>query len=238
MRQIAKNIQYGGAALALVIGVSANAEPFDLSDIPAEQTGDKTAAKDKAELNAFDQFLFTSTFKNPVGNYRRVDEWEKDLPVVRAETAIVIAGSVIDAARDENDARALSAVLAAYRDGADKELIVEPPSITTSGAARTADSNGNPDPLGRDDGRKRDEYDFSGNRRGNDGKITEQGGVENNPRLGARIVSNLATFRSCTGALVNYLNHLSAQDKNTADWARMIRVSMGFAALPPDESCL
>jgi len=208
---------------------AASAQTFDLRDLEEE--------KQEEELNALESFLYKNAFKSPVGRFASVDDWEENMPIVRDEERLEVASSLIQAARDENDARALSAVLAAYRDGADKGLVPEEsegPSI--SFGARGANEN-----SGRGELPPRDGIPHKSNnpfRQHDPEAAPKPAGLETNDRLGVRIVSNLAVFRSCSGALVAYLNHLGNTDTKAAPWARMIQRSLGFAALPPDDSCL
>ncbi|MFC4291169.1 hypothetical protein ACFOWX_01945 [Sphingorhabdus arenilitoris] len=212
--------------LSFLAAITALEPPlFDLRDIEKNEQASSAAALEK--------FLFENRFKNPVGNYVRVDEWEEDQPLTNDDGLLKIASSLVTAARDENDARALSSIMVAYRDGAHEEKIVEEPTgprLVVGGAAendgRAARKSNSPFPQPRSD----EDLD-------EDAKVKIPGS-ETNPRLGARIVSNLATFRSCSGALISYLDHASASDRKTAAWARMIRRSMGVAAWPPDDSCI
>ncbi|NJM50509.1 MAG: hypothetical protein HC843_06160 [Sphingomonadales bacterium] len=200
-------------------------DAFDLRNIdqnaPAPNSG------------ALERFLFDNRFKNPVGAYVSVDEWEEDKPLTNDEGVLKIASSLVTAARDENDARALSSIMAAYRDRAHEEKIMEEPSgprLIIGNAEgtekRTARSGNSPFPQPRSDEAQEEE------------SRVKLPGSETNPRLGARIVSNLATFRSCSGALLSYLDHASAADSKATVWTRMIRRSMGVAAWPPDDSCI
>ena len=211
-------------------------QEFDLADL---KVSDKPAEKEP-ELNPLDRFLFNGTFNNPVGNYVSTDEWEEDLPVVSEDGKLKVASSLVKAARHENDARALSAILAAYRDGADKAIAPTKPAITTySGGVSAAPSSDPLDTAVRRKNRKDGNYEQetkAANEYGSNS--SKQGGISASDRLGARIVANLSTFRSCSGALVSYLNHVSDSDMKTVAWTRMIRRSLGVAAIPPDDSCL
>ncbi len=208
---------------------AASAQTFDLRDLEEE--------KQEEGLNALESFLYKNAFKSPVGRFASVDDWEENQPIVKAEEKLEVASSLIEAARDENDARALSAVLAAYRDGADKVLAPEEnegPSISF-GAATARD---NTDRSGSSRDRDIPQKSRGPFRQHDPEAAPKPAGLETNNRLGVRIVSNLAVFRSCSGALVAYLNHLANTDTKAAPWARMIQRSLGFAALPPDDSCL
>lgn len=225
------------ATLLFLFAVPAAAQTFDLRDV-----GNK---EPEPAANALDRYLYSTRFKNPVGNYMSIDEWEEMLPVISEEGSLKVARSLVQATRDESDARALSSVLAAYRAGADKELIEPPqdgPSITLGSPNAGGEREKQPaksrirplpdltlpppiDQVDSDDG---------GPDASDKPKIS---GPETNLRLGARIVANLATFRSCSGALINYLNHLGRKDAKSLAWARMIERSMGVAAMPPDDSC-
>jgi len=224
MQYFAKAVFLGSMMISAV-----SAQTFDLRDLEEE--------KQEEELNALDSFLFKNAFRSPVGRFASVDDWDENMPIVKDEERLKVASSLIQAARDENDARALSAVLAAYRDGADKELAVEEnegPSI--SFGARGANENTGRGDHSRTDGIPRKSR---GPFRQHDPETAPKpAGLETNDRLGVRIVSNLAVFRSCSGALVAYLDHLGNNDAKAAPWARMIQRSLGIAALPPDDSCL
>ncbi|MBP7952075.1 MAG: hypothetical protein KAZ17_01180 [Sphingorhabdus sp.] len=260
-RWCARALAISLAALAIA---PAGAQTFDLRDIAAN-AATPAADEEAAPIGALDRYLNSSGFRNPVGRYVSSDIWEELLPIVSDETTLTVAKSLITAARHDSDARALSSVLAAYRDGADKEPVFAAPSgpIISVGNSvdqrqerrserkqerqleRGADRNPWPDaalppPPPNDD--PNDDGPLA-----NDPPVSDPPAKENqlkpavpdiNPRLGARIVSNLATFRSCSGALIQYLDHLAIQDSKTAAWGRVIRRSMGVAALPPDDSCL
>jgi hypothetical protein len=229
---------------ALLISAAASAQVFDLSKVPEPKVQSSKIQSSKvqsskvqseAKPNALDAFLFEGFYKNPVGNYIRADEWEEDLPVIAEEGRLKVASSLVNAARNEDDARALSAVLAAYRDGADKALPPSaPPAVSFGSSAVT--SRDTPDSEARS-GFGTDRTGRKSNR-GDTAAPAKQNGAAINDRLGVRIVANLATYRSCSGALVAYLNHLSDDDAKAASWARMIRRSLGMAALPPDYSCI
>ena len=208
---------------------AASAQTFDLRDLEEE--------KQEEELNALESFLYKNAFKSPVGRFASVDDWEENMPIVKAGEKLKVATSLIQAARNENDARALSAVLAAYRDGADKELASEEnegPSISFGATA----ARGNTDRNGNSRDRGIPQKSRGPFRQHDPETAPKPTGLETNDRLGVRIVSNLAVFRSCSGALVAYLNRLGNTDTKAAPWARMIQRSLGFAALPPDDSCL
>jgi hypothetical protein len=216
---------------ALQMTASAPAQQFDLRDVSAPEK----AAQTSAASGALDTFLFEGFYRNPVGNFTRTDVWEEDTPVSVDEGRLKVATSLITAARSEDEARALSSVLAAYRDGADKALPPAPAPAVTFGS-NAAPAGETAAPVRRRDPATNNK-DIPTDRRGLP-LANKQNAAETNGRLGARIVSNLATFRSCSGALVAYLNHLSDDDAKAASWARMIRRSLGVAALPPDYSCL
>lgn len=219
----------------LLISAAAPAQQFDLRNVPAPKTQPpKTTEPSEAKPNPLDAFLFEGFYKNPVGNYIRSDEWDEDLPVIAEEGRLLVASSLVMATRNEDDARALSAVLAAYRDGADKALPPSaPPAVTFGSSAVASDAADGSSRSGFGTDRK-----SSKSGHGDSAVPAKQNGAEVNGRLGVRIVANLATYRSCSGALVAYLNHLSDEDAKAASWARMIRRSLGMAALPPDHSCI
>ncbi len=224
-------------ALAGAGAGAASAQQFDLRNVPAptgqssKAPSPKITAQSEAKPNALDAFLFEGFYKNPVGNYIRVDEWDEELPVIAEEGRLKVATSLVLATRNEDDARALAAVLAAYRDGADKALPPEAPSAVTFGSSASATDGSSRSGFGTD-------RNGSESAHGEPDAPAKQNGAAINGRLGVRIVANLATYRSCSGALVAYLHHLSDDDAKAITWARMIRRSLGMAALPPDHSCI
>lgn len=237
---------------AILLAWSAQPSPaqtFDIRDLGAEK--DETA-----QPGAFERYLHSSGFRNPLGRYVKMQSWSGEQPVVSEDGSVKVAAILIDAARDESDAKALTSVLAAYRDGADKAPILEEPSgpaITIGGGAREADRpkrqpppepwSGTALPPPRFDPDNGQEIAADRSDAGPQDGASRPGaakiiGQETNLRLGARIVSNLATFRSCSGALLNYLDHLGRTQAKALDWTRMIRRSIGVAASPPDDSCI
>jgi hypothetical protein len=224
----------------LLISAAAPAQQFDLRNVPSAKTpppktqSPKITGQSEAKPNALDIFLFEGFYKNPVGNYIRSDEWDEDFPIIAEEGRLIVASSLVMATRNEVDARALSAVLASYRDGADKALPPSAPPAVTFGSSAVAADTAEPS------SRSGFGTDRMGSKSGHsDPAISaKQNGAQINDRLGVRIVANLAIYRSCSGALVAYLNHLSDDDAKAASWARMIRRSLGMAALPPDHSCI
>jgi hypothetical protein len=216
------------------IAVPASAQTFDLRNVGKQEPA--------APNNALDRYLYSTSFKSPVGNYVATDEWEEMLPVINDDGTLKVASSLVQAARDESDARALSSVLAAYRVGADKEPVAFPssgPTITLgapNGGAPRDDEPTRPKRRPLPDSALPPPIDYQEAEDNID--KPKSAGLASNPRLGARIVANLATFRSCSGALIKYLDHLGANDAKAFAWTRMIRRSMGVAASPPDDSCL
>lgn len=254
-----RHFVFFAAALALHAPIS-QAQTFDIRGL-GEDKKEKAETGEKGETpetGAFERYLHSTGFRNPLGRYSKIEIWTKQQPVVSADGLVKVAAILIDAARDESDAKALASVLAAYRDGADKALVIEEPSgpaITIGpGGGREADrpKRQNPPeprpsaalPPPRFDPENGQEITDRGPDAGpQDDDAAKAGGakivvLEINRRLGARIVSNLATFRSCSGALVNYLDHLGRTEAKALDWTRMIRRSIGVAATPPDDSCL
>lgn len=232
---------------------------FDLRDLGEV----KNEEKETADEGAFERYLHSTGFRNPLGRYAKIDSWKRQKPVVNDDGSLKVAASLINAARDENDAKALASVLAAYRDGADKAPILDEPTgpaITIGGSAKEPERPKRkpppepwsgaalPPPLQDIAGEAGEAGEAKNSIEGGAKDSAEDGedagetittiGLATNLRLGARIVSNLAIFRSCSGALINYLDHLGQTDGKALDWTRMIRRSIGVAALPPDDSCL